>query len=161
MVAGRSDEKKDCQARSRQANQGGRPKIREMSTALVVQVRWEPQAAGCVLSKGSRPRFAPASSGSGIPSVRRATRYEQSSMKKDRANDRHPEYDFSSMNEGIRGKYVARYRAGTNLVLLDPEVAEAFPTDAAVNQTLCAVLEMANEVRLPSRARTSRRRGRR
>lgn len=68
------------------------------------------------------------------------------------------------MKGGVRGKYAARYRAGTNLVLLDPEVAQAFPTDAAVNQTLRAVLEMANEVRLPGRARgagsrSGRRRG--
>jgi hypothetical protein len=69
---------------------------------------------------------------------------------------------LSSMNRGVRGKYAARYRAGTNLVLLDPELAEAFPTDAAVNQTLRAVLDMANEVRLPSGGRTAgdrRRRG--
>ncbi len=52
------------------------------------------------------------------------------------ANDMLPEYDFASMKGGIRGKYAARYRAGTNLVLLDPEVAEAFPTDAAVNRAL-------------------------
>ncbi|HEY9601566.1 MAG TPA: hypothetical protein V6C85_08150 [Allocoleopsis sp.] len=37
------------------------------------------------------------------------------------------EYDFSQMKGGIRGKYVERYRAGTNLVLLDPDVAQAFP----------------------------------
>jgi hypothetical protein len=35
-----------------------------------------------------------------------------------------PEYDFSG---GVRGKYVDRYRTGTNVVLLDPEVAAAFP----------------------------------
>jgi hypothetical protein len=74
----------------------------------------------------------------------------------------HPEYDFSSMR-GVRGKYAAPYHAGTNLVLLDPEVAQAFPTDAAVNQTLRAVLDMANDVRLRGRPRTagSRRRRRR
>lgn len=82
------------------------------------------------------------------------------SMKKNSRNDTLPEYDFSSIKGGVRGKYSARYREGTNLVLLDPEVAQAFPTDAAVNQTLCAVLDMANEVRLPSPARTAGRRGR-
>jgi len=81
-------------------------------------------------------------------------------MKKNSRNDIRPEYDFSSMKGGVRGKYAARYRAGTNLVLLDPEVAQAFPTDAAVNQTLRAVLDMADEVRLPSPARTARKRGR-
>lgn len=65
------------------------------------------------------------------------------------ANDVRPEYDFASMKGGIRGKYVTRYRAGTNLVLLDPELAEAFPSDAAVNQALRAVLNMTRAVRLP------------
>ena len=64
-------------------------------------------------------------------------------MKK--ANRREPdemraEYDFSSMKGGVRGKYVRRFRAGTNLVLLEPEVAKAFPTDAAVNEALRTIL---------------------
>ena len=67
-------------------------------------------------------------------------------------NDMRPEYDFASMKGGVRGKYAAQYRAGTNLVLLDPEVAEAFPTDAAVNQALRAVLSMTRVIRLPNRA---------
>ena len=50
--------------------------------------------------------------------------------------DLRPEYDFSAMAGGVRGKYVERYRAGVNLVLLEPEVAEAFPTDEAVNEAL-------------------------
>ncbi len=64
-----------------------------------------------------------------------------------------PEYDFASMKGGVRGKYAAQYRAGTNLVLLDPEVAEAFPTDAAVNQALRAVLSMTKVVRLSNKLR--------
>ena len=63
-----------------------------------------------------------------------------------------PEYDFASIKGGVRGKYAAKYRAGTNLVLLDPEVAEAFPSDAAVNQALRAVLSMTKVVRLPNKA---------
>jgi hypothetical protein len=85
----------------------------------------------------------------------------EGSMKRNNRNDIRPEYDFSSMKGGVRGKYSARYRAGTNLVLLDPDVAQAFPTDAAVNQTLRAVLDMANDVRLPDRARTAGSRRRR
>ena len=50
--------------------------------------------------------------------------------------DLRAEYDFSTMPGGVRGKYVERYRAGVNLVLLEPEVAEAFPTDEAVNEAL-------------------------
>jgi hypothetical protein len=54
-----------------------------------------------------------------------------------------PEYDFSKMMGGVRGKYVERYRAGTNLVLLDPDVAKAFPTDASVNEALRLLLQIA------------------
>jgi hypothetical protein len=54
-----------------------------------------------------------------------------------------PEYDFSKMAGGVRGKYVERYRAGTNLVLLDPDVAKAFPTDASVNEALRLLLQIA------------------
>lgn len=68
------------------------------------------------------------------------------------ANDMLPEYDFASMKGEVRGKYAAQYRAGTNLVLLDPEVAEAFPSDAAVNQALRAVLSMTKVVRLSNKA---------
>ena len=50
-----------------------------------------------------------------------------------------PSYDFRG---GVRGKYVARYRAGTNVVVLDPDVAAAFPTAAAVNRALRALLDV-------------------
>jgi hypothetical protein len=77
--------------------------------------------------------------------------------------DMRPEYDFASMKGGVRGKYVKPYRAGTNLVLLDPELAEAFPTDSAVNDALRAVLKMTEAVHLPRRGlhpgRTKRRAG--
>jgi hypothetical protein len=51
-----------------------------------------------------------------------------------------PEYDFSG---GERGKYVDRYRRGTNVVLLDPELAEAFPDSKSVNDALRALLAVA------------------
>lgn len=47
-----------------------------------------------------------------------------------------PEYDFSS---GERGRYATRYAEGTNVVLLDPDVAAVFPTAAAVNEALRAL----------------------
>ena len=51
------------------------------------------------------------------------------------------EYDLRELlKEGVRGKYAQQYRTGTNLVLLDPDVAEAFPTEAAVNQALRLVV---------------------
>jgi hypothetical protein len=53
------------------------------------------------------------------------------------------EYDFSNMQGGVKGKYVERYRTGTNLVLLDPDVAQAFPNDAAVNEALRLLIQVA------------------
>jgi len=50
-----------------------------------------------------------------------------------------PEYDFSA---GVRGKYASRYRKGHNLVLLDPDVAAAFPDSTSVNEALRALLEI-------------------
>jgi len=44
-----------------------------------------------------------------------------------------PDYDLTG---GVRGKYVERYRQGTNVVLLDPDVAEKFPTSESVNEAL-------------------------
>jgi hypothetical protein len=54
-----------------------------------------------------------------------------------------PEYNLHQfLKEGVRGKYAERYREGSNLVLLDPEVARAFPNDEAVNEALRLVLQL-------------------
>ena len=58
-----------------------------------------------------------------------------------------PEYDFASMKGGVRGKYVVRLRRGSNIVLLEPEIAAAFPSDAAVNEALRGVLNTTKAVR--------------
>ena len=53
------------------------------------------------------------------------------------------EYDLRELLKGgIRGKYAERYRASTNLVLLDPDVAKAFPSEEAVNEALRLVLQL-------------------
>jgi len=54
-----------------------------------------------------------------------------------------PEYDLSKLTGGVRGKYYERATAGTTLVLLEPDVAEAFPDGEAVNQALRLLLEIA------------------
>jgi len=65
-------------------------------------------------------------------------------MKKDKEVDElEPEYDFARMSGGIRGKYAATYRGGTNLARLDPDVAAAFTTDSAVNEALRAIIRVA------------------
>ena len=54
-----------------------------------------------------------------------------------------PEYDMKSLFKGgVRGKYAKKYRAGTKLVLLDPDVAKAFPSEKAVNETLRLVMKL-------------------
>jgi hypothetical protein len=66
------------------------------------------------------------------------------------------EYDFASMKGGVRGKYYEQYRKGRNVVLIEPDVAAAFPTEDAVNEALRGVLGTARAVRrtggLPDRA---------
>ncbi|MBI3303771.1 MAG: hypothetical protein HYZ72_17035 [Deltaproteobacteria bacterium] len=59
-----------------------------------------------------------------------------------------PEYDLRQLLKGgVRGKYTERYRAGTNLVLLAPDVARAFANNAeAINEALRLVIQMS---RLP------------
>ncbi len=55
-----------------------------------------------------------------------------------------PEYDLSKLlKDGVRGKYAERYKAGTNLVLLAPDVAQAFPSEEAVNEALRLVIQLA------------------
>jgi hypothetical protein len=53
------------------------------------------------------------------------------------------EYDLSKLGGGVRGKYAARYRKGTNLVLLSPDVAEYFPDERSVNAALRHLIHVA------------------
>jgi hypothetical protein len=71
------------------------------------------------------------------------------------------EYDFSG---AVRGKYFSRYRRGTNVVLLDPDIAEVFRDSTAVNDALRALLVVARAKAVRSRPNkalqpTSRARG--
>lgn len=67
-------------------------------------------------------------------------------MKKakiDADDELRPEYDLVLLlKEGVRGKYAAHYQEGTNLILLDPDVAAAFPTPEMVNAALRLVLQL-------------------
>ena len=64
-----------------------------------------------------------------------------------------PEYDLAQLQGGVRGKYAQRYKQGTNLVLLDPDVADAFPTEDSVNEALRLLMRIA-ETQLAHRAQT-------
>jgi hypothetical protein len=52
-----------------------------------------------------------------------------------------PEYERSDLQQGVRGKHRERYRAGTNLARLEPDVRAAFPSDEAVNQALRSLIK--------------------
>ncbi len=57
-------------------------------------------------------------------------------------DDLEPEYDFTG---AVRGKYYERYQQGSNVVLLDPDVAQAFKDSEAVNRALRLLLDLAKQ----------------
>ncbi len=63
--------------------------------------------------------------------------------KRERRDVLRREYDLPKLKAGVRGKYLARYRAGTNLVLLSPDVAEHFPDEQSVNTALRTLIHAA------------------
>ena len=67
-----------------------------------------------------------------------------------------PEYDFS---RAVRGKYYERYRQGSNVVLLDPDVSEVFPNATAVNEALRLLVSVARK-KVGAAKRRPRRKGR-
>ena len=71
-------------------------------------------------------------------------------MKTEEDDDIRPEYDFSN---AVRGKYYERYRQGTNIVVLEPDVAEAFPDSEAVNDALRSLLKIAKRAVVSSGSR--------
>jgi uncharacterized DUF497 family protein len=72
----------------------------------------------------------------------------KASMKKTKLiNGIRREYDFAAMKGGVRGKYAKQYREGTNIVLLEADIAQTFPNDEAVNQALRGVLNTTRAVR--------------
>jgi hypothetical protein len=63
-----------------------------------------------------------------------------------------PEYDFS---KGVRGKHAARYTKGTNVVVLEADVAREFRTTEQVNETLRAVSKLLQQHRRRPRRKTA------
>jgi hypothetical protein len=61
---------------------------------------------------------------------------KKKAKKQEAADELRPGYNFSALKNGVRGKYAARFRAGTNLVLLSPDVAKYFPDEQSVNAAL-------------------------
>jgi len=76
-------------------------------------------------------------------------------MKKASVNkvpdDLRPEYDLARLKGGVRGKYYRQATAGTNLVLIEPELAHIFPDTASVNHALRLLVETAEAAALRRR----------
>ena len=80
-------------------------------------------------------------------------------MKK--ADDLRKEYRREDFGRGVRGKYYRDYTKGTNLVLLRPEIAQAFPTAEAVNDALQSLIDVATRsANVTSRSTRTRRKRR-
>lgn len=79
-------------------------------------------------------------------------------MKKDRAPDKdelRAEYKRSDFPKGlVRGKYAKRMRESSNVVVLKPKVAQAFPNEDAVNTALLSLIELAQKTTRLSRRST-------
>jgi hypothetical protein len=74
-----------------------------------------------------------------------------------RNDDLRPEYDLSRLKGGVRGKYYRKATAGTNLVLIEPELSELFPDAASVNRALRVLADTATAtVRARKRTRRAR-----
>ena len=81
-------------------------------------------------------------------------------MKKSKSDEIRPEYRREELGKGIRGKYLKAYKKGTNLVLLRPEVAAAFPTEEAVNNALSTLIEVAEHAGITKRSTRTRKKQR-
>ena len=67
------------------------------------------------------------------------------------ATDLRPEYDLTLFKRGVRGKYYQQAMAGTNVVLIEPDLAEIFPDAAAVNRALRLLVQAAKAAVKPLR----------
>ena len=77
-------------------------------------------------------------------------------MKKAKSEELRPVYNREDLGPGVRGKYFASYQKGTNLVLLSPDVAKAFPTEESVNEALRSLIYIAQKTIGPTKRSTGR-----
>jgi hypothetical protein len=61
-----------------------------------------------------------------------------------------PDYKRSELGNVVRGKYAQRIQESTNVIVLDPQVAKAFPNDEAVNDALRGLIELARSSARPT-----------
>ncbi len=72
---------------------------------------------------------------------------------RENGDDLRPEYDLSQLKGRVRGKYFKRAMSGTNLVLIEPDLAKAFPDSESVNRALRLLVHVARESSAGSRGR--------
>lgn len=72
-------------------------------------------------------------------------------MKTAKKEDMRKEYRKEDLGVGVRGKYYKEYSKGTNLVLLSPDVAAAFPDEDSVNTALRNLMKLAKLSVVPAR----------
>jgi uncharacterized DUF497 family protein len=81
----------------------------------------------------------------------------ENNMKKEsaakRSDDLRPQYDLSQLKDGVRGKYHRRAAAGTNLVIIEPDLAILFPDSEAVNRALRVIADAAQTAAASKRRR--------
>ena len=77
---------------------------------------------------------------------------------KRRSDELRPEYDLARLKGGVRGKYYRQATGGTNLVLLEPDVARAFPDSNSVNRALRLLQEIATKSSRSARSSSNARR---
>lgn len=66
-------------------------------------------------------------------------------------DDLRPEYDFNKLGQAARGKYARDYKESKNIVLLDDDIAQAFPDEKAVNDALRLLIDLAKKhVQVPA-----------
>lgn len=66
-------------------------------------------------------------------------------MNADKVQDMRSEYSKTDLGEGTRGKYYDDFSAGTNLVLLSPDIAKIFKDEKSVNDALRSLVKIARE----------------
>lgn len=71
-------------------------------------------------------------------------------MKKVKASEMRAEYRRSDFSKVERGKYAKRVKASSNIVVLEPAVAAAFPNSASVNEALQSLVDVAQRIRRPA-----------
>lgn len=82
---------------------------------------------------------------------------KKASAKKNN-NDLRPEYDLSQLKDGVRGKYYRKATAGTNLVLIEPDLTNVFPDTRSVNRALRLLADTAASATGKTRGKASNKR---